>query len=348
MGCAPLGFPSVPLDTTLSARYYVDPAVFAIERNTIFAPAWNLVAYEYQLQQPGDYVTENLAGWPLFVRRNNDGSLGGFHNVCPHRAGPIVWDGVGCQASLVCRYHGWAFDQDGALLSARDFGAEPDENPALTPVRVQSWRGMVFVCLSPDTPDLHEWLGDFPAHCAEYPVESYSFYWKSQRTMACNWKTYADNFNEGYHLPTVHRLTLARAVDSMRYRVLMFGDPRWNLHEAPPRDRTEWTGVWGYFWPTFSFNIFDGGMAIERWLPRGHAQSELIFEYFFSDEAAGIEDLVKESEEVADEDVLVCEHVQRNLTSGLYESGSLSPRHEHALAAFRDLVRGAVDPHLAG
>jgi choline monooxygenase len=128
----------------------------------------------------------------------------------------------------------------------------------------------------------------------------------------------------------------------------MFGDPRWNLHEAPPRDQSEWTGVWGYFWPTFSFNIFDGGMAIERWLPRGHAQSELIFEYFFSEEAADIEDLVKESEAVADEDVLVCEHVQRNLASGMYESGSLSPRHEHALAAFRDLVHTAVDPHLAG
>lgn len=337
----------MPLATTLPARYYVDPAVFAIERRTIFATAWNLVAYEHQLQQPGDYVTEDLAGWPLFVRRNPDGTLGGFHNVCPHRAGPIVWEGTGCQAGLVCRYHGWAFEQDGTLRSARDFGADVEGNPSLTPVRVQSWRGMVFVCLSEETVDLLEWLGEFPQHCEAYPIESYRFHWKSQRLMAANWKAYADNFNEGYHLPTVHPQTLARAVDSLRYRVRLYGDPRWNLHEAPPRDQTEWTGVWGYFWPTFSFNIFDGGMAIERWLPRGHARSELIFEYFFADDAADIEGLVKESEEVADEDVLVCEHVQRNLGSGMYDTGRLSPRHEHALEAFRDLVRGAVDPHLA-
>ena len=55
---------------TLAARYYTDSAVFAIERNTIFAPAWNLVAYEHQLRRTGDYVAENLAGWPIFVRRN--------------------------------------------------------------------------------------------------------------------------------------------------------------------------------------------------------------------------------------------------------------------------------------
>jgi choline monooxygenase len=332
---------------TLAARYYTDSAVFAIERNTIFAPAWNLVAYEHQLLNAGDYVTENLAGWPIFVQRAPDGTLRGFHNVCPHRAGPIVWDGEGCQANLVCRYHGWAFRGDGSLLKARDFGGEVEGNPSLTPIRVASWRGMVFVCLDRDTADLHEWLGDFPAECEDYPIETYRFHSKSVRSLAANWKTYADNFNEGYHLPMIHTETLARAVDPLAYRVRVgANDARWNIHTAPPRDGTEWTGVWGYFWPSFSFNIFAGGMAIERWLPRGHDHSDLIFEYFFADDATGIEALVKESEEVADEDVLACEHVQRNLASGMYHSGQLSPRHEAAIQLFADLVRDAVDPYL--
>jgi choline monooxygenase len=55
---------------------------------------------------------------------------------------------------------------------------------------------------------------------------------------------------------------------------------------------------------------------------------------------------VKESEIVADEDLRVCEHVQRNLQSGMYSSGVLSPRHEHALGLFADMIREAVDPHL--
>ena len=333
-------------DTTLPARYYTDPAVFEAERQRVFAPAWNLVAYEHQLRQVGDYVTENLAGWPIFVQRAADGSLRGFHNVCPHRAGPIVWDGEGCQASLVCRYHGWVFNADGSLRSARDFGGDPIGDPALKPLRVESWRGMVFVTLSAETSGLHEWLAGFDTASAGFPIETYRFHSRSRRLLACNWKVYADNFNEGYHLPTVHPYTLARAVNARAYRVRVGDDPRWNLHDAPPRAKTEWTGVWGYLWPSFSFNVFDGGMAVERWLPRGHDRSELIFEYFFADDARDRDELVKESEEVADEDVLVCEHVQRNLSSGMYTQGSLSPRHEHALSEFQTMLRAAVDPAL--
>jgi choline monooxygenase len=87
-------------------------------------------------------------------------------------------------------------------------------------------------------------------------------------------------------------------------------------------------------------------MAVERWLPVGDTHTDLIFEYFFDDDAADIETIVKDSEEVADEDVRVAEMVQRNLSAGLYKTGVLSPRHEHALASFHTLVRDAVDPHL--
>jgi len=330
------------LVSTLPSRYYTDPDVFAVERTTVFATAWNMVGYQHQFTKTGDYVTEDLAGWPIFIQRQADGKLHAFHNVCPHRAGPIVWDGEGCQAGLVCRYHGWSFNADGSLRSARDFGAPIEGDVGLTPVRVDTWRGMVFVCMSNDTPDLLTWLGEFPNHCEKYPIESYRFYGATHRTMAANWKTYADNFNEGYHLPTVHATTLARAVNARSYRVQVGTDPRFNLHEAPPRDNTEWTGVWGYFWPTFSFNIFSGGMAVERWLPRGHNSSSLIFEYFFADDMPGVEELVKESEVVADEDVRVCEHVQRNLAAGSYDVGWLSPRHEHALALFKDMIVDAV------
>ncbi len=331
---------------TLPAPYYTDPQVYEVERHAIFAKAWNLVAYQHQLAHPGDYVTEELAGWPIFVQRTSSGGLIGFHNVCPHRAGPIMFDGQGCQANLVCRYHGWAFNQDGSLRNARDFGVELTDGPGLTPIRVQSWRGMVFVALDPGLPDLVEWLGEFPASCAQFPVESYRFHSRSVRPMRANWKTYADNFNEGYHLPMVHPETLSRAVEALAYRVHVGPDPRWNLHIAPSRGGTDWTGIWGYFWPSFSFNIFDDGMAIERWLPRGHDRSDLIFEYFFLDDAVGIDDIVKESEEVADEDLLVCEHVQRNLASGMYRTGILSPRHEHALGLFATMIHEAVDPLL--
>jgi choline monooxygenase len=336
----------VSLLETLPVQYYLDPAVWQIERQRVFAASWVMIANEHQLVRSGDYVAEQVAGWPVFVQRTESGSLRAFHNLCPHRAGPIVWDGVGNQANLVCRYHGWAFDGDGKLLNARDFGAAAPEGTCLTKIRAQSWRGMVFVCLDPTTPDLVEWLGGFVEACAAYPSNNYRFHSRSIRRTAMNWKVYNDNFLEGYHLPLVHP-AMCKEVDALKYTVISHGDPRWNLHLAPQRDGHTWTGVWGYFYPCFSFDIFPGGMAVERWLPVGNTHTDLIFEYFFDDDATDIEKIVKDSEEVADEDVRVAESVQRNLSAGLYTTGCLSPRHEHAVGTFHTMVREAVDPMLA-
>ena len=160
---------------------------------------------------------------------------------------------------------------------------------------------MVFVCLNPDIAPLDEWLGKFPDEVAEFPLEEYRFHTRSSRLVACNWKTYGDNFMEGYHLPTVHP-AMSRDADALHYEVIIKGDPRWNIHVMPPRDESTF-GVFGWFWPTFAFDVFPGGFAVERWLPRGHDHSELIFEYFFADDAPDVEAIVKFSEEVADEDV---------------------------------------------
>ena len=333
------------LTETLPTRYYTDPTIWEIERHQIFAKNWIMVANDHQLQRPGDYVTEDLAGWPIFVQRGDNGVLRAFHNMCPHRAGPIVWEGTGHQANLVCRYHGWAFDKEGALINARDFGAEAPEGTCLTKVRAQTWRGFIFVCLDPSTPDLIEWLGGFPAECEPYPTNGYVFHSRTVRRTAMNWKVYNDNFLEGYHLPLVHP-AMSKEVEALGYRVEGKGDPRWNIHTAPRRDGMTWSGVWGYFYPLFSFDIFPGGMAVERWLPVGQGHTDLIFEYFFADDAIDVESIVKDSEEVADEDVRVAEMVQKNLHAGLYDTGCLSPRYENALAEFHQLIRDAVDPHL--
>jgi len=335
----------VSLTETLATRYYLDPAIWEIERHQIFAKTWVMIGLEHEIQRPGDYLAESLAGWPIFVQRAEDGSLRAFHNMCPHRAGPIVWEGTGHQANLVCRYHGWAFDKEGALINARDFGGEAPAGTCLTKVRAQSWRGFVFVCLDQTAPDLIEWLGGFVDECAAYPTDGYVFHSRTVRHMAMNWKVYNDNFLEGYHLPLVHP-AMSKEVEALGYKVEGKGDDRWNIHTAPRRDGQSWSGVWGYFYPCFSFDIFPGGMAVERWLPISPTQTDLIFEYFFADDAADVEEIVKDSEEVADEDVRVGEMVQKNLAAGLYTVGWLSPRHEHALGELHRRIEATVDPHL--
>ena len=333
----------VPLIPTLPASWYSDPEIWQAERREVWAKEWIHVGYRYQVDRVGGYVTDDIAGYRIFVHRGTDGELRAFHNVCPHRAGPIVLDGEGCQANLTCRYHGWAFHPDGRLRSARDFGADVPDDIALSSIRVHDWRSMIFVCMSPSTPAFDVWFGAFAAECAEYPIETYQFHSRSVRPMRVNWKTYGDNYLENYHVPVVHLAMAHRDVHALLSRNEGSGlDRRWNVQRAPTKDGYLASGIYTWFWPNFAFDVFPGGLAIERYVPRTIDRTDLIFDYFFEEGATDIDSVVQASEEVVDEDLVIVEAAHANLIGGVYTQGLLSPRHENGLVDFQALLREAV------
>jgi choline monooxygenase len=331
---------------TLPSAWYRDPAVHELERRHIFGNSWLFLAFADRLQFPGDYVAADLAGWNVLVVVDDDGALRGHHNVCRHRAGPLVGAGTGRVPSLVCRYHGWAYGLDGSLRSARDFGEELDcDAIALEPVRVGTWRGLVFVNLdlARDAPPLLEALGTFVDACEPFAIERFVLVAESDHRLACNWKTYADNYLEGYHIPLVHP-GLNKQIDTKRYRVDVDDGHRWVSHSAPTRDGAVSEGRWLWRWPNLALNLYPGGMCVERYDPLTHSDTRLRYSYAFADPTATTanDEAVRLSSEVTLEDVDICEAVQRNLDSGIYVEGWLSPRHESGVAAFQRWVREAV------
>ncbi|CAF1670381.1 unnamed protein product, partial [Adineta ricciae] len=110
-----------PLPTYL----YNDSSVYQLERENIFAKNWIYAGRLDRLQKLGDYLSITIAGYPIFIYRSPlTNKLIAFHNVCSHRAGPIVPintnnHGValyGNQSLLKCQYHAWLFDsRDGSL-----------------------------------------------------------------------------------------------------------------------------------------------------------------------------------------------------------------------------------------
>ncbi len=327
--------------TTLPASCYFEPDVYERERDAVFGRAWLCVARASQLAEPGQYVATTIAGWPILVVVGDDGERRAFHNVCRHRAGPLAWDGEGSAASLVCRYHGWNYDLCGQLKRARDFGELQPEGVRLSTVRVDAWRELVFVSLSPTGPTLLDDLGSFVDECAEFPMESFVFSHEVVHHLPVNWKTYADNYLEGYHIPLVHP-ALTREIDAQHYRVEV-GD-KWCKHSAPARDGSMVAGRWLWRWPNLALNVYPDGMNVERFLPEGPRRTKIVYQYYFR---AGVER--QESEESArmsaqlmEEDRAICEAVQRNLESGAYDTGELSPKHEQGVAAFQELVRAAL------
>lgn len=333
------------ISQTLPAAWYGDPGIHARERAAVWASEWLVFAPEARLDRPGRYVADTIGGWPVFVVVTPDGGLAGFHNVCAHRAGPIVWDGHGACGNLVCRYHGWAYDWDGALRSARDFGDAPGLDPArhgLPPIRVERWRNLVWITMNPDAPPLIEALGSLDDQCAEFPMESFVFVHEQVRVLQCNWKTYADNYLEGYHIPLLHP-ELNREIDVKRYEVLVFPEDDYCLHTAPARDGAANTGRWLYRYPNVALNVYRDGMNVERILPDGPDRTLVVYQYFFADEDdPDNEEAIKISNVTLDQDQAICEAVQANLDAGVYDTGPLSPKHEAALGWFQDRLRIAL------
>jgi choline monooxygenase len=198
------------------------------------------------------------------------------------------------------------------------------------------------VNLDPAAACLADWLGSLAPRCDEFPLEGYRWHSRAVHSVRANWKTYCDNYGEGYHIPTIHP-GLNREVDSKHYEVVLGDGGRWTEHRVPARDGAPTVGRWLFRYPNLAFNLYPSGMNLERWIPRGPGVTDVVFEYFFAPghegEAAAS---LASSASIMAEDKEICEAVQRNLEAGVYEMGLLSPRHELGLAAVHRQIREAL------
>ena len=278
-----------------------------------------------------------LSGFPIVALRDDKGELRAFHNVCRHRAGPLVKDEAGtCPGALVCQYHGWRYTLDGRLRAARDFGPADDFDPRdfnLFPVKLAVWRGLVFIGVGEDLPDLQALLAPIDARLGKVDWSNLKVALRRHHDLDCNWKTYVENYLEGYHVPDVHPGLNAEIV-AEQYKVTVDGQVA--LHEAPPRDGAVYDGVWAWMWPNIAINVYAEGLMIERMSPIDHGRTRLDYTYLTPNGAAVPQATLDMSDQVTAEDKWITEVVQRNLAGGVYQTGRLSPKHEIAIAAFQD------------
>lgn len=330
------------MQLTLPARHYRDPETYARERTAVFGAGWQFLGHEAEVTEVGDYVSGDLAGWPVLVVRGSDRTLRGFHNVCRHRAGPLVTEPKGqCGGELTCRYHGWRYALDGRLRSAVDFGAAEGFDPrefGLHPVTVGLWRGFIFVNADGKAGPLEDLVAPMEALFAARGVTLAPATLRRSHDLACNWKTYVENYLEGYHISAVHP-ALAAEVDGSAYRVRMDGAVA--IHEVPTLSGVN-DGLWAWMWPNLAFNVYRYGMMVEHMRPIGHDRTRLDYLYFYDPATDDMEAILKASDLLTLEDKIICEAVQKNLDAGIYETGVLSPRHEDGVAWFQSQIARAL------
>jgi choline monooxygenase len=97
-------------------------------------------------------------------------------------------------------------------------------------------------------------------------------------------------------------------------------------------------------------NIYDQVMDTNQVIPRAIDRTEVIFDYYFTDvsEAAREANLssIAVSEQIQNEDVAICESVQRGLASRAYDTGRLSVRREAGEHLFHRLLHADLSAAL--
>ncbi|CAM3261067.1 aromatic ring-hydroxylating oxygenase subunit alpha [Asticcacaulis taihuensis] len=329
---------------TAPAKWYVDPAFWPIERQRVFADHWQFLTHESALAKPCDWRADILAGYPVVIVRGDDGTLRAFHNVCRHRAGPLTREESGtCDGYLTCQYHGWRYTLDGRLRAARDFGAASDFDPreyGLYPIKLQVWRGLVFAGIGENLPDFQAQMAPLDARLKDTDWSNLKVGLRRTHLLDCNWKTYVENYLEGYHVPAMHP-SLDAEIISEQYKVTVEGHAV--LHDAPPKSGAVYDGLWGWVWPNIGINVYNRGLMIERMSPVGHKQTQLDYLYLTPDGEPVPDATIAMSDQVTAEDKWIAEKVQQNLDAGVYDTGRLSPKHETAVAAFQNWVAPLID-----
>jgi choline monooxygenase len=336
------------LQMTLPASWYCDPILFARERTQIFARNWSLFTWSERIAEIGGYVAGICAGYPVFVVRGEDGAARGFHNVCRHRGATLVGNEAGtCGRYIVCPYHSWSYGLDGCLQRAADFGKELDLAAwGLHAIEVEEWRGLVFARIRAGGPSLRDWLGPIDTMAADYPLESQRYFSGRIREENVDWKVYGENYLECYHCRVMHP-GLCASMDVRRYKIDVYDD-QWFFHlHAPKREGGLTRGLYFYRFPYLMMSFYDWGSSLATVEPLGSGRIRHINWYMFQDVSPERAEANRQSAdwsaEIVTEDFNIVRGVQRNLEAGVYLQGPLSPRHEHAVLAFQQMVRRSLE-----
>jgi phenylpropionate dioxygenase-like ring-hydroxylating dioxygenase large terminal subunit len=198
----------------VSRHLFSDPEIYELELQRIFARCWQFLGHESQISQTGDFFTTSIGEDPVVVCRQDDGTIGGFLNVCRHRGMKICKLDGGNAAGFSCSYHGWAYDRRGTIVDV-PFGEMYDNAPldgswAAVPItQVDSYKGLIFGTFDASAPPLVDYLGDM-AYYLDVLVDRREggtelVAGPHKWIIDCNWKYGAENFvQDGHHSFSSH------------------------------------------------------------------------------------------------------------------------------------------------
>jgi nitrite reductase/ring-hydroxylating ferredoxin subunit len=174
---------------------FKEAAVFAAERERIFARPWMAADHVTRLAEDGRYFRFDADSRSIVVTRDSDGRLHALRNVCIHAGYPVCDAEEGSAERLMCPYHGWEYALDGRLV-------EPNLSARIDPSRLRMTSypvcvrdGLLFVAPSASPPSDESIAGPLPAWLADGRVTK-----RECHNTTWNWKFLSNFLGSRPHL----------------------------------------------------------------------------------------------------------------------------------------------------
>ena len=338
---------------TPPASWYTRRELNELEQRTVFRRSWQYACPTDMLARPGEYVRVDFLGESVLLVRGEDGVLRGFSNVCRHHAA-LLLEGEGCVEKLVCPYHGWTYDLAGCLRSAPGMGAMKNfarEDFRLPPVPVEVFGPLVFFHPGKPARSVAEELAPLARQLDEFGMGGLKHVLRRRYPIACNWKVFCDNYLDGgYHVAHLHK-GLAGQLAMPEYKTELF--ERFNVQSCPSatdaqfhgrdfRERIGRGALYAWIHPNLMLNRY-GAILDTNWaVPLGVDRCKVVFDYWFHDTEGEearrlIQASLEASDDVQQEDVAICESVQRGVSGRSYDTGRYT-RTETGMYQFHRLL----------
>ncbi|KAH6887623.1 Rieske [2Fe-2S] domain protein [Thelonectria olida] len=322
----------------LPASWYTSPEMYELERRAVFSKKWLLTTHSLRLLESGDWIRYDVAGFQFIIVKDRQGQIRGFHNVCRHRAFPIVTDEKGHNSIFACKYHGWSYGLNGKLAKAPGYqdleGFDKSQN-GLWPVHIHvDDKGFIWANLDGGEKPEIAWADDFDrvdqeAIFSGYNFDDYVFDHTWEMDGEYNWKILANNYNES-HNPAVEDQVKTKNAYTQH-----FGKP------MPDQAAQGLTAASTFYFPNASTNISPHFFFMQRFVPTSATKSTLRYEVFRNKNASDEEfDVVnKLYKRILSEDKHLYASTQKNLNAGT------NSETENSSLIFQTSLRDCVTAH---
>ena len=367
-----------PLGTAngLPNAHYIDPAVFAEERDALLFGQWAGLAVAANVPEAGDAKPITFMGMPLLLLRDRNDQVRVFQNTCRHRGMILVEEPRKIEGAIRCPYHSWCYSTEGKLVSTPHVGGpgqntHPDVDRStlgLTEIRSHIWRDVVWVNVDGQAPEFEVAMKPVMERWAEFERPLYHGGADSKFVLSVksNWKLAVENYCESYHLPWVHPGLNSYSRLEDHYNIEEYGAYSGQgtlvyrqLEGANGAKFADFAGL-DAKWDTAAEYISvypnvllgmhrDHAFAIVL-VPKGPEETEENIHLYYATPETDADLRAKNTEQwkvVFEEDIFVVEGMQRGRHGVNFDGGRFSPAMDGPTHCFHDWVAGKVNERRA-